>query len=105
MNVRHNILSRFLGVLTVMVFALLGITSCSETETTDKTDFILYYTSMTDIGPGMSSDIAQPSYKGPLLLTSLSQELLWTDKLILATCSRLILLAELYTLKAMKQPQ
>ena len=64
MNVRHNILSRFLGVLTVMVFALLGITSCSETETTDKTDFILYYTSMTDIGPGMSSDIAQPSYKG-----------------------------------------
>lgn len=64
MNVRHNILSRFLGVLTVMLFALLGITSCSETETTDKTDFILYYTSMTDIGPGMSSDIAQPSYKG-----------------------------------------
>lgn len=64
MNVRHNILSRFLGVLTVMIFALLGITSCSETETTDKTDFILYYTSMTDIGPGMSSDIAQPSYKG-----------------------------------------
>lgn len=64
MNVRHNILSRFLGVLTVMVFALLSITSCSETETTDKTDFILYYTSMTDIGPGMSSDIAQPSYKG-----------------------------------------
>ena len=40
MNVRHNILSRFLGVLTVMVFALLSITSCSETETTDKTDFI-----------------------------------------------------------------
>lgn len=64
MNVRHNILSRFLGVLTVMVLALLSITSCSETETTDKTDFILYYTSMTDIGPGMSSDIAQPSYKG-----------------------------------------
>lgn len=64
MNVRHNILSRFLGVLTVMLFALLSITSCSETETTDKTDFILYYTSMTDIGPGMSSDIAQPSYKG-----------------------------------------
>lgn len=64
MNVRHNILSRFLGVLTVMVFALLGITACSETETTDKTDFSLYYTGMTDIGPGMSSDIAQPSYKG-----------------------------------------
>ncbi len=64
MNARLHIMSRILGVWAVVVSMLCSMIACSETDTTDKSEFMLYYTSMTDIGPGMTSDIAQPSYKG-----------------------------------------
>lgn len=38
--------------------------SCTETETTDSTNFTLFYSGMTDIGPSMSGVISSPTYKG-----------------------------------------
>ena len=50
-------------ILAVVSLSLLNI-SCSDTETTDSTNFVIYYTGMTDIGPSMVGTISQPTYKG-----------------------------------------
>lgn len=47
------------------VLALLLITAgCKKTEIVDGTEFTVYYTGMTDIGPSMNGIIAAPSYIG-----------------------------------------
>lgn len=46
------------------MIALFITVSCDDTETTDSTSFVLYYTDMTDIGPSMIGIISSPSYKG-----------------------------------------
>ena len=56
-------ISHFLGVLMAVVLVM-TYTSCSDEDTTDTTDFALYYLGMTDIGPSMSGIISEPSYKG-----------------------------------------
>ncbi len=56
-------ISRLLGVLMAVVSVTL-YTACSDTETTDSTKFIIFYTGMTDIGPSMTGEIASPTYKG-----------------------------------------
>lgn len=55
--------SNFWAILAVVSLSLLNI-SCSDTETTDSTNFVIYYTGMTDIGPSMEGTISQPTYKG-----------------------------------------
>lgn len=59
-----HLIFRFSAVAIVVIAILLIHTSCNETETTDSTSFILYYTDMTDIGPSMSGIISSPTYKG-----------------------------------------
>lgn len=58
-----KITSSFWAILAVVSLSLLNI-SCSDTETTDSTNFVIYYTGMTDIGPSMVGTISQPTYKG-----------------------------------------
>lgn len=58
-----KIASSFWTILAVVSLSLLNI-SCSDTETTDSTNFVIYYTGMTDIGPSMVGTISQPTYKG-----------------------------------------
>lgn len=48
----------------MIVIMIAAYTSCDDTETTDSTKFILYYSGMTDIGPSMSGRISSPTYKG-----------------------------------------
>ncbi|MDY5354880.1 MAG: DUF4958 family protein [Bacteroides pyogenes] len=55
--------SSLLAFLTVILVSVAGV-SCSDTETTDETGFIIYYSGMTDIGPSMSGVIGSPTYKG-----------------------------------------
>ncbi|NDV79513.1 surface glycan-binding family protein [Dysgonomonas sp. 511] len=55
--------SKFLFILSI-VLSFVSFTACSDTETTDETDFALYYTGMTDIGPSMTGVISSPSYIG-----------------------------------------
>lgn len=64
MKLKHrHILPRFLTIL-VPVFTAVTFTSCEDTETVDTSGFMLYYTSLTDIGPSMTGVIASPTYKG-----------------------------------------
>ena len=58
-----KITSSFWAILAVVSLSLLNI-SCSDTETTDSTNFVIYYTGMTDIGPSMVGTISSPTYKG-----------------------------------------
>lgn len=55
--------SSLLRVFLVAVLAMFCV-SCDETETTDSTGFILHYYGVTDIGPSMSYELQEPSYKG-----------------------------------------
>lgn len=55
--------SSLLRVFLVAVLAMFCV-SCNETETTDSTGFILHYYGVTDIGPSMSYELQEPSYKG-----------------------------------------
>ncbi|MDH6308907.1 hypothetical protein M2451_001635 [Dysgonomonas sp. PFB1-18] len=55
--------SKLLHILSIALsFAF--FVACDDTETTDETDFALYYTGMTDIGPSMTGVISTPSYIG-----------------------------------------
>ncbi len=53
----------FWAILGIVILSLLN-TSCTDTETTDTTNFVIYYAGMTDIGPSMTGIISSPSYKG-----------------------------------------
>ncbi len=55
--------SKLLLILSI-VLSFISFVACDETETTDETDFALYYTGMTDIGPSMTGVISTPSYIG-----------------------------------------
>lgn len=55
--------SSFWAILGIFILCLSN-TSCTDTETTDSTNFVIYYTGMTDIGPSMTGIISSPSYKG-----------------------------------------
>lgn len=55
--------SKFISILAV-VSLMISVVSCSETETTDSTKFMIYYTGVTDIGPSMNFKLNGPSYKG-----------------------------------------
>ena len=59
----QHLTSRLLGVL-ILLMLVIANSACSETETTDSTKFIIYYTGMTEIGPSMVGTIASPTYKG-----------------------------------------
>ncbi|MDD3037407.1 surface glycan-binding family protein [Bacteroides sp.] len=59
----QHLTSRLLGVLILFTLVIAN-SACTETETTDSTKFIIYYTGMTDIGPSMVGTIASPTYKG-----------------------------------------
>ena len=50
----------FMAVLAIVF----GGTSCDDETTTDKTEFALYYSSLTDISPSMDGSIASPTYIG-----------------------------------------
>lgn len=62
MNSR-KLISKFLSILAIVPLIIASI-SCSETETTDSTNFIIYYTGITDIGPSMNFNLNPPTYKG-----------------------------------------
>lgn len=53
----------FLAILIVTVSPLF-YASCSDTETTDSSNFALYYTGLTNIAPSMTGTISKPTYKG-----------------------------------------
>ena len=53
----------FLAILIVTVSPLFYV-SCSDTETTDSSNFALYYTGLTNIAPSMTGTISKPTYKG-----------------------------------------
>lgn len=55
--------SRFLAILSMVVLTITSI-SCTETETTNTAGFAIYYYSLTDIGPSMSTTIDKPTYTG-----------------------------------------
>ena len=57
----------FLAILIVTVSPLFYV-SCSDTETTDSSNFALYYTGLTNIAPSMTGTISKPTYKGSALL-------------------------------------
>lgn len=44
--------------------AAMSLTACSDTKTTDDSEFKLYYSGLTDIGPSMNGVISSPTYKG-----------------------------------------
>ncbi|WP_353132078.1 surface glycan-binding family protein [Pseudopedobacter sp.] len=52
------------GYLSWVLVLLLVTAGCKKTEVTDNTEFAIYYTGMTDIGPSMNGIIAAPSYIG-----------------------------------------
>lgn len=62
MNPR-KLTSKFLSILAVVSLMIASI-SCSDTETTDSTNFMIYYTGVTDIGPSMNFNLNPPTYKG-----------------------------------------
>ncbi|MBB4037290.1 hypothetical protein GGR21_003207 [Dysgonomonas hofstadii] len=55
---------RLLFFLLIVLLSFGVFTACDDTETVDKTDFAIYYTGMTDIGPSMTGIISSPSYIG-----------------------------------------
>src|SRR5690606_16522997 len=59
-NTNFRIRQYLSGILVL----LLVITACKKTEIIDDTEFAIYYTGMTDIGPSMNGIIASPSYIG-----------------------------------------
>lgn len=63
---KDKITKRIASFLVVIIGLVLTVsmTSCSETETTDSTKFIISYSGMTDIGPAMQGVISKPAYKG-----------------------------------------
>lgn len=62
MNAR-KLTSKFLSILTVVSLIIINL-SCTKTETTDSTTFMIYYSGVTDIGPSMNFNLNAPSYKG-----------------------------------------
>lgn len=66
MKVKDKFYSKVIGSIIAMLAIVLGISSCDDDFTTDDGSFALHYTSMTDIGTGMTGVvIASPTYKGP----------------------------------------
>lgn len=62
MNVR-KLTSKFVSILAVVSLIIINL-SCTNTETTDSTTFMIYYSGVTDIGPSMNFNLNAPSYKG-----------------------------------------
>lgn len=62
MNLK-KLLTKSLMLLTIILLGHLAV-SCSDTETTDSSNFTLHYYGVTDIGPSMSYDLQAPSYIG-----------------------------------------
>jgi len=50
-------------LLTIIILGQFAV-SCTETETTDSSNFTLYYSGITDIGPSMDWSLKAPSYIG-----------------------------------------
>lgn len=48
----------------LLIICAMMNSACSETETTDSTKFVIYYSGMTDIGPSMVGQISKLTYKG-----------------------------------------
>lgn len=62
---KSKLLNAFSLLRLSMIAALaMFCVSCDETETTDSTGFILHYYGVTDIGPSMTYELQEPSYKG-----------------------------------------
>lgn len=59
----NQLTSRFFAVLMVVLLVFTNI-SCTDTETTDSTKFVIYYSGMTDIGPSMVGTVSSPTYLG-----------------------------------------
>ncbi|MBD1427167.1 DUF4958 family protein [Sphingobacterium arenae] len=59
-----NIKMKWKQYLIILWVSLFVTTACEKTEVVDSTDFTLYYTGMTDIGPSMTGVINPPSYIG-----------------------------------------
>lgn len=59
-----NTLVRLSGSLLVAAICLFCYPSCTETETTDSTQFALHYAGVTDIGPSMNFNLEAPTYIG-----------------------------------------
>lgn len=62
MNLR-KLTSKFLLILAVVSLTMVNL-SCTNTETTDSTTFMIHYSGVTDIGPSMNFNLSAPSYKG-----------------------------------------
>ncbi|MCP3895154.1 MAG: DUF4958 domain-containing protein [Bacteroides sp.] len=62
MPMKH-LLNRCRAALAIALVCLIGA-SCTDTETTDKTSFVIYYSGLTDIGPSMEGIVSSPTYKG-----------------------------------------
>ncbi len=59
-----HIKSKLKKYLSWGLILLFVTAACKKTEVIDSTDFTLYYTGMTDIGPSMTGIISSPSYMG-----------------------------------------
>lgn len=66
MNMKSKLLNaaRLLSVFILVTTWTFVFVSCDKTETTDPTGFILHYYGVTDIGPSMSYELQEPTYKG-----------------------------------------
>lgn len=63
---KHTVLLRIGRLLTfflTLAWSLLNV-SCTDSQTTDNTEFALYYAGVTDIGPSMNFTLDAPTYKG-----------------------------------------
>lgn len=63
---KHRLFLRIGSLLTFLLtlaWSLLNV-SCTDSETTDDTEFALYYAGVTDIGPSMNFTLDAPTYKG-----------------------------------------
>lgn len=59
----QKIWSKILFVLLTLGFCF-SHSACTDPETTDSTDFALYYAGVTDIGPSMNFTLDAPTYIG-----------------------------------------
>lgn len=63
---KHRLFLRIGSLLTFLLTLAWGLlnVSCTDSETTDDTEFALYYAGVTDIGPSMNFTLDAPTYKG-----------------------------------------
>lgn len=59
----QNLTARFFVILMAIGLCVTDI-SCTDSETTDSTEFAIYYAGVTDIGPSMNFTLDGPTYIG-----------------------------------------